>query len=138
MRARAQAVNPAFALTLANAGSVAAICHCLDGLPLAIELAAARFKLLPPGALLTRLVGQAPAALPILIGGVRDLPLRQQTLRATLDWSYDLLDVGEQALLRRLAVFVGAAPLSPANGSSAIRIPPLTGWNRGWIRACSN
>ncbi len=102
--ARARAVSPAFELTDSNAATVAAICSKLDGLPLAIELAAARIKVLTPQAILTRLA--EPLAL--LVGGARDLPERHQTLRATLDWSWALLSAGEQRLFRRLAAFAGA------------------------------
>ncbi len=101
---RAQAVQPSFHITNENAPAVAEICHRLDGLPLAIELAAARIRLLPPQALLARLEKR----LPLLIGGARDLPQRQQTLRSAIDWSYNLLEEGEQMLFRRLAVFVGS------------------------------
>ncbi|HEV2122651.1 MAG TPA: tetratricopeptide repeat protein, partial [Chloroflexota bacterium] len=104
---RAQAVKPDFAITSANAPAVAEICVRLDGLPLAIELAAARSKLLPPQAVLTRLARR----LTLLTGGARDLPARQQTLRGAIDWSYSLLDPGEQTLLARLAVFVGGRTL---------------------------
>ena len=107
---RAQAVAPGFALTSANAATVAAICHHLDGLPLAIELAAARIKLLALPALLARLDHR----LSLLTGGARDLPPHQQTLRSTIDWSYDLLDQSEQTLLRRLAVFVAGCTLEAA------------------------
>jgi predicted ATPase len=96
---RASAVRPGFA---AN-GAVAEICRRLDGLPLAIELAAARVKVLPPDALLARL----ELRLPLLTGGGRDLPERQRTLRATIEWSYDLLDPHEQNALARLSVFSG-------------------------------
>ena len=104
---RGQAVKPNFQITSANARSIAEICVRLDGLPLAIELAAARIKLLPPQALLVRLENR----LQILTGGKRDLPARQQTLRDTLAWSYDLLNVQEQRLFRHLSVFVGGCSL---------------------------
>ena len=100
---RAQSVKPDFALTETNARAVAEICTRLDGLPLSIELAAARSKLLPPQAMLARLGRR----LPLLIGGARDLPARQQTLRGAIAWSHDLLDKTEQRLFRRLSVFVG-------------------------------
>ncbi len=105
--ARAQAVKPEFQVTNANAPAVAEICVRLDGLPLAIELAAARIKMLPPQALLARL-GQL---FTLLTSGAQDVPARQQTLRNTIAWSYDLLDAGEQRLFRRLSVFVGGATL---------------------------
>jgi predicted ATPase/DNA-binding XRE family transcriptional regulator len=104
---RAQHMQPAFRLAQDNAAAVAAICRCLDGLPLALELAAARVKVLPPTALLARL----DQALPLLTGGARDLPARQQTLRNTIDWSYALLDEGERMLFARMAVFVGGCTL---------------------------
>lgn len=104
---RAQAVKSGFSITNDNAPAVAEICVRLDGLPLAIELAAARVKLLSPAALLTRLENR----LNILTGGARDLDTRQQTLRDTIAWSYDLLDDAEKKLFRRLAVFIGGATL---------------------------
>ncbi|MFL5706396.1 MAG: ATP-binding protein, partial [Ktedonobacteraceae bacterium] len=102
-RDRAQAALPAFQVTAANARTIAEICVRLDGLPLALELAAARLKLFPPQALLARLAQR----LQVLTGGARTLPERQQTLRRTLQWSYDLLSPAEQWLFRHLAVFVG-------------------------------
>jgi predicted ATPase len=104
---RAQAVKREFALTKENAPAVAAICARLDGLPLAIELAAARIKLLSPSAMLVRLESR----LNLLTGGARDLPTRQQTLRSTVDWSHGLLNAAEQTLFRRLSVFTGGCTL---------------------------
>jgi predicted ATPase len=109
---RAQAVRPSFELTEENAPAVAEICVHLDGLPLAIELAAARIKLLPPQAMLNRLERRFD----LLTGGAVDLPERQKTLRNAIDWSYDLLNEGEQAMLARLAVFVGGCSLEAAEG----------------------
>lgn len=107
---RAQVVKPEFQLTTTNARTVAEICVRLDGLPLAIELAAARMKLLSPQALLTRLKQR----LTMLTGGARDAPTRQQTLRNTIEWSYQLLNGWEQRLFRRLSVFVGGCTLQTA------------------------
>jgi predicted ATPase/Tfp pilus assembly protein PilF len=104
---RAQDIKPNFALSAQNAGAVVEICRRLDGLPLALELAAARVRLFPPPALLARLSSR----LTLLVGGPRDVPARQQTLRATLDWSYSLLTAAERTLFARLAVFVGGRTL---------------------------
>ena len=104
---RARAVKPDFTLTRENAGAVAEICARLDGLPLAIELAAARVKLLSPSSMRARLESR----LQLLTGGARDLPARQQTLRGAMDWSHDLLTPAEQKLFRRLAVFAGGSTL---------------------------
>ncbi len=107
---RTQAIQPVFHVTPANSRAIAEICVQLDGLPLAIELAAARIKLLPPQALLHRLSHR----LDVLTGGARDLPMRQQALRNTLQWSYDLLTEPEQRLFRWLSIFVGGCTLEAA------------------------
>ncbi len=122
--ARAEAVQPAFALTPENAVAVAEICRRLDGLPLAIELAAARVKVLPPAALLARLDHR----LPLLTGGGLDHPERQQTMRAAIAWSHDLLSPEEQTLFRHLAVFLGGFTLEAAESVvSEPGIDPLEG-----------
>jgi predicted ATPase/class 3 adenylate cyclase len=112
---RALDAKPDFMMTDENASAVAEICARVDGLPLAIELAAARVRLLPPRALLARLARR----LPLLVGGARDLPARQQTLRDTIAWSYDLLGEEEQALVRQLGVFVGGFTLEAAEAVCA-------------------
>jgi predicted ATPase len=104
---RAIAARPDFELNQQNASAVIEICTRLDGLPLAIELAAARVKVLSPSSMCTRLASR----LQLLTGGARDLPQRQQTLRAAFDWSHDLLSPAEQKLFRRLSVFVGGCTL---------------------------
>ncbi|MGZ3623626.1 MAG: ATP-binding protein, partial [Ktedonobacteraceae bacterium] len=124
---RARAIQADFQLTAANAHTVAAICTRLEGLPLAVELAAARIKLLPPQALLRRLEHR----LEVLTSGTQDLPTRQQTLRNTLQWSYDLLTAEEQRLFRWLSVFVGGFTLEAAtavcHSSGASPLDMLTG-----------
>ncbi len=117
---RAQAVKPDFSLTSSDATAVAEICNQLDGLPLAIELAATRIKVLSPQALLARLTNR----LALLTGGSRDAPSRQQTMRATIAWSYDLLPAMEQRLFRRLAVFVGGWTLDAAEAVVATDYGP--------------
>ena len=124
---RAVAVKPDFEVTEDNAPAVAEICARLDGLPLAIELAAARVKLLSPAAMRTRLASR----LQLLTGGARDLPVRQQTLRGAIDWSYELLNAAEQKLFRRLSVFVGGCTLEAVeavcNTKSDLGLDPLDG-----------
>ena len=112
---RAQAVRPDFVLTPHNSLAIASICRHLDGLPLAIELAAARLKILTPEALLSRLANR----LDILTGGARDQPERLQAMRSAIAWSYDLLEPSEQALFQRLAVFVNGFTLDAAEAVCA-------------------
>ncbi|CAA9560673.1 MAG: hypothetical protein AVDCRST_MAG49-2527 [uncultured Thermomicrobiales bacterium] len=107
---RAQAANPGFVVTSENVGAIAGICWRLDGVPLAIELAAARVKILSPAALLSRLERR----LPLLTGGPRDAPDRQRTMRDAIAWSHDLLLAEERALFRRLSVFTGGCTVEAA------------------------
>ena len=113
---RARLAKPDFEITEQNAPAIAEICCRLDGLPLAIELAAARIKMLHPEAMLARLSGLAGMqnSLKLLVGGARDMPARQQALRSTIEWSYGLLDEGEKILFRRLSVFAGGCTLEAA------------------------
>jgi predicted ATPase/DNA-binding XRE family transcriptional regulator len=118
---RARAVAPSFELESTNADAVAAVCRRLDGMPLAIELAAARAGLLQPAALLHRLERR----LPLLTSGAVDLPQRQQTLRETLAWSYDLLGQAERALFRRMAAFAGGSSVEAVEAVCALdAVPP--------------
>jgi predicted ATPase len=112
---RARAVKPNFALTEENAQSVAEICLRLDGLPLAIELAAARAKIISPQSILERLENR----LKLLTGGAKDLPVRQQTVRGTVEWSYELLAEDEKILFHRLAVFAGGFTFEAAEAVCA-------------------
>jgi predicted ATPase len=115
---RARAISPAFRLTAESAPAVAEVCRRLDGLPLAIELAAAGVRLFSPQALLRRL-DSAAGALPILASGSRDAPARHRTLRAAIAWGHDLLAAAEQTLFRRLGVFVGGFTLEAAEAVGA-------------------
>jgi predicted ATPase len=126
---RAQAASAGFELTSGNAAAVAEICRRLDGLPLAIELAAARVRLLPPQALLARLDDR----MGLLTGGARDLPERQRTLRTTLDWSFDLLSGGERALFARLGVFAGTFDLPAAEAVGAAAADPADPGRAGHV-----
>jgi class 3 adenylate cyclase len=133
---RARAVKPDFTVTNENAPAVAEICARLDGLPLAIELAAARIRLLPPQAMLFRLSNR----MKLLTGGARNLPERQQTLRGAIEWSYDLLDPEEQTLFARLSVFAGGRTLEAIEARCATpkeNWARSTGWTRSWRRASS-
>jgi predicted ATPase/DNA-binding CsgD family transcriptional regulator len=122
---RAQAARPDFRLDDANVRSVAQICARLDGLPLAIELAASRIRYLGPHAI----AGRLEQRFDLLTGGARDLPARHQTLRGTIDWSYDLLSADEQALFRCLAVFAGGATAEAtrAVGGEGLATPAALG-----------
>ncbi len=120
---RASTLLPTFQVTTANAASLAEICVRLDGVPLAIELAAARVRLLPPHVLLPRL----SQSLQVLTKGLPMLPARQQTLRNTIRWSYDLLDAGEQHLFRLLSVFVGSFTLGAVESVFAAMMEETTG-----------
>jgi predicted ATPase len=112
---RAQSVKPSFSITNENAQSVAEICVRLDGLPLAIELAAARIKLFPPKALLKRLIeAGGQSSLRILTHGPRDAPARHRTLRSAMDWSYELLDENEKKLFQTFSVFAGGFTFTAA------------------------
>jgi predicted ATPase len=116
---RAAEVRPGFELTAANAAAVAELCRRLDGIPLALELAAAQLRMLPPAALLRRLSERLDRPLDLAAGPV-DLPRRQRTLRATVEWSHSLLGEAERALLARLSVFAGAWALEGAEAVGAV------------------
>lgn len=124
---RAQAVKADFVLTAENAEAIAAICHRLDGLPLGIELAAARSRLLPPRALLAQL----SSPLELLTGGPHDVSVRHQTLQAAIEWSYLLLDESDRKLFSRLSVFAGGCTLEAAeeicNAEGDLRVATLDG-----------
>jgi predicted ATPase/DNA-binding CsgD family transcriptional regulator len=121
--ARAQASDPRFAITAENQGAIAEICRRLDGLPLAIELAAARIPMLSPGDLCARF----DRVLPLLSDGPVDAPQRLRTMRQAIAWSYELLSMAEQALFRRLAVFVGGFSFEAVEAVSERRSPGATG-----------
>jgi predicted ATPase/class 3 adenylate cyclase len=120
---RAMAVRPDFGVDASNAPAIAQICMALDGLPLAIELAAARVRVLTPQAILSRLGDK----LNILAGGASNLPERQQTLRGAIDWSYDLLDAGDRMFFGRMGVFAGGADLAAVEQVALADWPPEAG-----------
>ena len=120
---RAMAVRPDFGVDASNAPAIAEICMKLDGLPLAIELAAARVRVLTPQAILARLGDR----LSILAGGASNLPERQQTLRGAIDWSFDLLELGDRLLFARMAAFVGGADLQAVERVALAEWPPDAG-----------
>jgi predicted ATPase/DNA-binding SARP family transcriptional activator len=119
--ARARALDPQFRLSAANARSLVGICTALDGMPLALELAAARVKLLSTDEILTRLV----RPLDVLAGGAADLPPRQRTLRATIDWSHQLLAEEQQTLFARLSVFAGGCTLEAVEAVCGAALEPF-------------
>ena len=118
---RARSVDAAFRLTGANADDVSAVCRALEGLPLALELAAARIKVVTPAQMRARLA----RPLELLSGGNRDLPERQQSLRAAIDWSYELLDPQQRRLLAELSVFAGGCTLEQAEAVCEATLEPL-------------
>ncbi len=122
---RAKFAQTNFALTDENAASIVGICRRLDGLPLAIELAAVRAKLFSPSAILTRLSD----SLKLLTGGAKDLPERRQTMRGAIAWSYNLLDADEKKMLNRLAVFAGGFTVDGAEAVAFDEMPPKAGTN---------
>jgi len=135
---RAEEADLTFILTVENAPAIAELCRTLDGLPLAIELAAPRLKLLSPRALLTRLTHR----LQVLTDGPRDLPDRQKTLRDTIAWSYELLTPAEQALFRQVAVFAAGTSLeaievvADISGTGQLDSRSWRGWSDWSTRAC--
>jgi len=122
---RSQAVQPDFALTGEDARAVVAVCRRLDGLPLAIELAAARVGSLSLAEMVVQLGRTASSTLQLLTEGARDMPVRQQTMRAAIGWSYELLEPEEQTLFRRLGVFLGGSGLAAIEALWAGQASPL-------------
>src|SRR5262249_24547221 len=127
---RAQAVQPSFEVTAGNIDSILEVCRELDGLPLALELAAARVNVLPPPTLLERLQHR----LSVLTSGRRDAPDRHRALRDAIAWSYDLLSPDEQRLFRWLGVFAGGFTLATAEALCAATEDPAPGWGDTGMR----